>query len=394
MNTITQEKLDQAVALLAEQNLDCWITFVRETGQVMDPALDLLTGFGLTWVSALIIARDGSKTAIVGRYDADNVRKLEAWTEVIGYDTSIEEHLRKVLERLNPGSIGLNYSLSDPASDGLTFGMYAKLATLLAGTPFPGRFTSAENVARRLRERKSPAELSRIRHTIGLTEQLYAQLFALPLRGMTEIEVHAKAGEYASALGAEFGWERLTDPIVNAGPDSSIGHGIPSNLVIQPGQILHLDMGLRHDDYCSDLQRDAYVLREGETEAPEAVTRAWAACRAALEAARAAIKPGIIGADVDAIARKTLIDAGYPEFMHAFAHHVGRRVHDGGSILGPRWAKYSDLPNKPVELGAVYAIELGTMVEGIGYLGLEENVVVTATGAEYLSTPQTELILL
>ena len=67
MNTITQEKLDQAVALLAEQNLDCWITFVRETGQVMDPALDLLTGFGLTWVSALIVARDGGKIAIVGR---------------------------------------------------------------------------------------------------------------------------------------------------------------------------------------------------------------------------------------------------------------------------------------------------------------------------------------
>ncbi len=394
MTSITQEKLDQAVALLREQNLDCWITFVRETGQVMDPALDMLTGFGLTWVSALIITRDGRKIAIVGRYEGDNVRKLEAYDEVIGYDTSIEEPLRKALEAINPNTIGLNYSLSDPASDGLTFGMYAKLAQLLAGTPFPSRFTSAENVARRLRERKSQAELARITQTIRLTEKLYGQLFGLPLRGMTEIDVHAKAGEYAAALGAEFGWERLTDPIVNAGPDSSIGHGIPSDLVIQPGQILHLDMGLRHEEYCSDLQRDAYVLRDGETEAPESVTRAWAACRAALEAGRAAIKPGVPGADVDAAARTTLTAAGYPEYMHAYAHHVGRRVHDGGGVLGPRWAKYSDLPNKPIEIGAVYAIELGAMVEGIGYLGLEENVVVTPTGAEYISVPQTELILL
>lgn len=394
MSDITREKLNQAIALLKEQNLDCWITFVRETGQVMDPALDLLTGFGLTWVSALILARDGRKIAIVGRYDADNVRKLGAYDEVIGYDTSIEEHLRRALDAIKPGAIGLNYSTSDPASDGLTFGMYAKLGELLAGTPYPGRFTTAENVARRLRERKSPSELARIRKTIGVTEQLYAKIFALPLRGMTEIEVHAKAGELAAALGADFGWERLTDPIVNAGADSSIGHGIPSDLRIQAGQIVHLDMGLRIDDYCSDLQRNAYVLRDGETAPPEAVSRAWAACRAALEAGKAAIRPGVPGAEVDAAARGAMTAAGYPEFMHAFAHHVGRRVHDGGGVLGPRWAKYGDLPNKPIEVGAVYAIELGTMVPEIGYFGLEENVVVTPTGADYLSTPQTDLILL
>lgn len=394
MSKIVAEKLDQAVALLREYKLDCWITFVRETGQVMDPALDLITGFGLTWVSALIITASGRKIAIVGRYEADNVRKLEAWDEIIGYDTAIEPHLRDVLSKLDPQSIGLNYSLSDPASDGLTFGMYAKLAQLLAGTPYPARFTSAEDVVRRLRERKSTTERARVQTAIARTHDLYAKLFALPVRGMTEIEIHRQAGVYAAELGAEFGWERLTDPIVNAGPDSSIGHGIPAELVVTPGQVLHIDMGLRVNDYCSDFQRNAYILREGETTAPEPVAKAWAACRTALEAGRAAIKPGIAGVEVDNAARTTMVQQGYPEFMHAFAHHLGRRVHDGGGILGPRWQKYSDLPNKPIERGAIYAIELGTMVEGHGYLGLEENVVVTDAGAEYLTTPQTELILL
>ena len=86
LKPIIQEKLNQAVSLLKEQNIDCWITFVRETSAVHDPALDLLLGFGLTWDSAIIITRSGKKIAIAGRFDANNVRELEAYDEVIAYD--------------------------------------------------------------------------------------------------------------------------------------------------------------------------------------------------------------------------------------------------------------------------------------------------------------------
>ncbi len=393
MKTIVQQKLDQAVALLNEQDVDCWVTFVRETSQTHDPALDLLLGFGLTWVSALILTRSGEKIAIVGRYDVDNVQKLDAYDRVLGYDTSIRELLTAEIKRIDPQTIALNYSLSDSGADGLTHGMWLRLRDLLGGS-YADRFVSGEGISRRLRERKSPAEIARIRSTIKKTEALYEALFDLPLSGMTEVQVHAIAGDYAAKQGVEFGWERINCPMVNAGEFSSIGHGIPDHIKIAPGMIVHFDMGLMHDDYCSDLQRDAYVLREGETAPPPNVQQAWEACWAALEAGRVALKAGVPCWTVDKAARDAMTNAGYPEFLHAFGHHVGRKVHDGGSVLGPHWEKYGDLPNALVEPNSVYAIELGVLVPGHGYIGIEENVLVTESGAEYLSEPQRELILI
>jgi Xaa-Pro aminopeptidase len=158
--------------------------------------------------------------------------------------------------------------------------------------------------------------------------------------------------------------------------------------------IVHIDMGLRHGDYTSDLQRNLYVLREGEMVPPPEVQRAWQACRAALEAGCSVLTAGVKCWEVDRAARDALEDLGYPEFMHAFGHHVGRKVHDGGSVLGPHWEKYGDLPDMAVEPNSVYAIELGVMVDGAGYIGVEENVLVTERGAEFLSEPQHELIMI
>jgi Xaa-Pro aminopeptidase len=94
---------------------------------------------------------------------------------------------------------------------------------------------------------------------------------------------------------------------------------------------------------------------------------------------------------VDQAARDALISASYPEYMHAFGHHIGRTAHDGATVLGPRWERYGDSVERVVETGNVFAIELGVSVPGYGYIGCEEDVLVTSEGAEFLCQPQAAL---
>ncbi len=134
--------------------------------------------------------------------------------------------------------------------------------------------------------------------------------------------------------------------------------------------------------------------RMARREPPADVTRAWDALWAALDAGAATLRPGAIGWEVDAAARKTLVTAGFPEPMYALGHQLGRTAHDGGTLLGPQWDRYGNAPLGVVEEGNVFTLEYGTAVPGRGYIGLEEDVVVTSNGIEWLSTPQRDLWLI
>jgi Xaa-Pro aminopeptidase len=391
--TIVNEKLKQATALLDEQNLDAWLVFLRETSLTRDPCLDLAAGLDMTWHSAFLIHRGGERIAIVGRFDAENVRAIGGYTEVIPYDQSIRPALRDVFTRLDPQTIAVNYSPSDPAADGLTHGMWLTLQETFRDTPFASRFVSAEKFIAALRGRKSSTEIDRIRAAVRVTERLYAYLSNSLKVGQTEEHIANRLHAARWKLNLGTAWDEPYCPIVNAGPDSAVGHVAPGHHKFKRGQLLHIDFGVKRDGFCSDLQRLWYALDKGERHAPDDVRRAWDACWAALDAGAAKLKPGAAGWEVDAAAREALVNAGYPEYQHALGHHLGRVAHDGSTLLGPRWDRYGQSPYGLVEVGNVFTLELGAAVPGRGYLGLEENVLVTEHGLEWLSKPQRKLWL-
>jgi Xaa-Pro aminopeptidase len=394
--SIVDEKVDQAIGILDEVEVDAWLTFVRETTDAPDPVLPLILGCNLTWQSALILTRSGDRIAIVGKYEDETVASTGVWREVIPYVQGIREPLVEVLGRIDPRTLAVNFSLDDVKADGLTHGMFLLLQEHLASTVYAERLVIAADIIRALRGRKTPGEIERMRRAIETTDEIFTLVadFAAPGRG--EVEIGEFMRREAASRGVEPAWDASQCPIVTTGPDSVVGHGRPSpELAVAPGRIFHLDFGVRRDEYCSDLQRAWYVPAEGETAPPPAVQRALDTIAEAIQAAAAELRPGVGGWRVDAAARRVVTDAGYPEYQHATGHQVGRSAHDGGTVLGPRWERYGRTPYFEAEAGNVFTIELGVEnVDGRGYLGLEEMVLVTDTGCEFLSRPQTTLPVL
>jgi Xaa-Pro aminopeptidase len=389
---LVQEKLDQAVEILREQDVDLWLTFVRETLLTNDPCIDLIAGTYCAWQGAFVVSATGERIAIVGRFDAPSVELTGAF-DVIGYDESIRPALRETIERLAPRSIALNYSESDPAADGLTHGLWLILQETFAGTPFAGRFISSETIVNALRGRKSHEEVDRIRGALRETEEIFDVVTAMLRADVSELEIAARMQGEVERRSLGYAWGRDHCPAVNAGPEKDVGHSPPGERRTRRGELLHVDFGVVRDEYCSDLQRVWYLLDEGEAEAPEEVLRAWDALWASMDAGAAALRPGALGWEVDAAARASLVAAGYPEPMYALGHQLGRSAHDGGTVLAPRWDRYGDAPFGTVEEGNVFTLEYGAAVPGRGYIGLEEDVLVTGDGIEWLSTPQRDLWL-
>jgi Xaa-Pro aminopeptidase len=393
MMSLIQQKIDQAVKILEEKNIDLWLIFVRETTAGGDPILPLIYGEDLTWQSALIITSQGECIAIVGRYEAEAARKTGGYDRVIPYDQSIKEMLLETLSKINPLKIAINYSKNDVHADGLSFGLYQVLQSYLGNSSFQTRLISAESVIGALRGRKSKIEIERIKTAIETTEKIFSRTFETIKLGMTEKQIsdfmHNQLIEYS----VDAAWTYSNCPAVNIGPNSPVGHVGPSDIRLSPGQLLHIDFGVRLDDYCSDIQRVAYFLAPGEEEPPLVVKHGFETIVKAIQKTVSAIRPGMIGKDVDSIARNTVTSAGYPEYMYATGHHLGRSAHDGAGILGPEWERYGNTPNYPVETGHVYTIEPGLFIPNYGYIGLEEDILIKEDGAIFLSKPQVELIL-
>jgi Xaa-Pro aminopeptidase len=390
--TIQLEKIEQAVGLLNEKNVDCWLTFVRETEHNADPALPLISPVNVTWHTALIITKSGYKVAIAGRYEIVNFERMGCWDECIKYDQSIQPALVEVLDRLKPRQIAVNYSESDTAADGLSHGMYLTLQRYLAGKPY--ELISAEEILNPLRGRKTPGEIARIKAAVALTDDIIQRITRFLKPGLSEVDIQKFIHAEYRKEGVVPSWDAGFCPTVTCGPDSPVGHVSPSDqYVAKAGQLVRIDQGVVLNEYISDIQRVWYLQPAGETSIPEPVQHAFNSVRAAIKAAAAALEPGVQGWVVDEAARSTIVAAGYPEYQHAVGHHIGRTVHDGSTLLGPRWERYGKTPYGIVEVGNCFTLELGVQVPGYGLVSLEEDVLVTESGVVWLGEEQTEIIV-
>src|SRR5437867_3280574 len=242
--------------------------------------------------------------------------------------------------------------------------------------------------------REAPGERALIASAVTETEQMFDQVSREFRVGMTAREIAALFHREADRAGRPTAWSRRHCPTVTVGAKSPVGHVRPGNEPVHRDCVIHVDFGIVRDSYCSDLQRLWYAAADGERVAPDAVRSAYAAIVESIDLAAKARLPGVAGWEVDQKVRDHLKSLGYPEYAHALGHHLGRAVHDGGGVLGPRWERYGNAPYETVREGSVYTLEPSIHLPAHGLVSLEEDVVVGPQGAEFLSRFPRELPIL
>lgn len=246
---------------------------------------------------------------------------------------------------------------------------------------------------------KLPEEVEIMRKAAQLTSDWQYEVYKKVIPGQTtDADVAKMLKAKMKEYGVGDGWSPDQNPNVNSGPDR--GHSHATDKVIQPGDVIQIDFGIKvHDRWVSDIQRFAYVLHPGETAAPDSVQQYWESGKAGNRAALAAMRPGVKGVDVDRAQRVLMEKAGSDYVMWSTGHPVGYVAHDVGPNLGGSQASHvRPAAQKELKAGMTFAFDgfhAWKLPDGnTKTISVEEMAVVTENSAEYLIEPQEELILI
>lgn len=222
-----------------------------------------------------------------------------------------------------------------------------------------------------LRAVKDDAELALLRKALELTDIAFVAASQRARAGMTEKEVAEIVAEELRNAGSE---GEAFPTIVASGPNAAKPHHAPGDRVIEEGEPVIIDMGALHHGYAGDLTRTIWFGQPSE----QLVTM-YAAVQAAQDAALAKAAPGISGVEFDAAARDVLAERQLDQyFVHSLGHGLGLRVHEAPSA--------SMRSTHTLEPGHVVTVEPGVYIPDWGGVRIEDVVVITADGAENLTT--------
>lgn len=415
------KRLDAVVLpAMRAHGIDMWLTFSRE--HHVDPILsEIGGGWGGVRNAYLFYDRGGDRPEkiFIGSHSLRDPTISDAYDVLIFYgytEAGVRPHLRRVIEERDPQRIGINVSPTLPMADGLTWTLRNFLEETL-GETYAARMVSAELVIRDFREMHIPEELPVYSElcawTVAWEEEAFSD--AVVTVGETTIaDIHWWMRQRAMELGL------ITEflPGVRITRD---GENLPINSadhVVMPGDVLSVDAGVGYLDFRTDIKRTAYVLRPGETEAPESIRNAFERAIEITDILTSHWKPGAIAHEVWEQTMEDVGELGYqagqPKTggneevdprqaeVGVYSHSVGNSTHDIGARVAVDWPfAYGDRVRYPLRAGAWYSVELHVSTQVPEWDGLvlpvriEENArLLPEGGVEYFAPRQTELLLI
>ena len=228
-----------------------------------------------------------------------------------------------------------------------------------------------------LREIKDRLEILRIRKAAQLTVAAFEEVLANVRPGVHEIELAAELEYRMKQKGAN---GTAFDTIVASGYRAALPHARPSFKKLRRNELVVFDLGAILHGYCSDLTRTVFLGR-----APAKLRSWYHSVWQAQQAAHSATRPGATAGEIDSEARRVLEQAGLVQwFTHSTGHGLGLEVHENPKLARGQKAMLTT--------GNVVTIEPGIYVKGIGGIRIEDDFVVTASGAEALTSSPAKLL--
>jgi Xaa-Pro aminopeptidase len=407
---LTQRLLDLLPGLMDRAGIDLWLVLGREYNE--DPVLPTL--LPATWLSArrrtiLVLHRsdDGVTAAAVSRYPVGQF--VAAWSPDEDGDAPAEESqwaaVRRMVEQADPSRIGIDISADFALADGLSHTEHRLITEALG--PWAARLVPAEDLAIGWLETRLPEEIAALHALNRLAHEVIAEAYSpvvVTVGETTALDLAWWIRQRFADLGVDpwfqptVGLQRAGVPLIEM--RGTVLPAVPYDAVIEPGDLVHCDVGLSSLGLRTDTQQLGYVLRTGETEAPAGLRAALAVGNRMQDLTTTEWRIGRTGNEVLAAARAAAAAEGIDGDV--YSHPVGYHGHGAGPAIG-MWDAQDGVPgagDRRLAIDTVYALELcvrAPVPEWDGQLvrmALEQGIALTRSGVQYLDGRQTELILI
>jgi Xaa-Pro aminopeptidase len=323
-----QKRFDTVLpALMTRTGIDMWIIVSREYND--DPvfrSMAPLTTYSSRRRTILVFYNPGGGRPVerlsIGRFDYDGL-----FTVIQTHNDAQHEGLRKVVEARNPRVIGVNESDAWNHADGLTANEKRRLMDAL-GPKFTPRVKSAEMLAVGWLELKLPEELLAYRHVMKVAHMVIREAFS------TKVITPGKTTNddvvwWMRQRVVEMGLGKWFQPSITIHRQGGVK---PGENVILPGDMLHTDFGLVYLGFSTDTQHNAYVLKPGETDAPQGLKDGLKAANTLQDLTMRFARVGETGNAALRDAREAAIKAGIVPSI--YCHPVGYHGHAAGPPIG------------------------------------------------------------
>ena len=399
------QKRAQTQSLMREMGISTWIVWV-EDNKAEHSHLPLIGAPYGSARKAYVLTPDRAVSLCP---DIEAQIQRDYGFEVINFeDRNVLSRFRthfKEIAGATATPIALNFSDTFGALDTVGLGNYRKITEAISRQyffPVPeDAFISADQLIMAAASSKLPFEVELLRQAAQLTYDVLEAGFRQFRAGMTEKQaagvLRAIATERMShdtSIG--YSWPEEHNPIVLTGEGiAGSPHAPPSGRLIEPGSTIYVDFGLSVHGYTGDIQHFGYVLRAGETSAPDHVRGMYDLLVQSIQAGMKVATPGALGWHVDEASRNVIMGAGHPSYKHATGHQLGSgNAHAPGAAFAIRYANDgSPVPESHLPLRWNFVMTIEPRIQIANGASIEVDGIITDEGFKLLAPLQKEIYL-